>query len=130
MTGSLFDEFKEEAPGAGAIKRLRQREEGRRLRDKGTEAVMAPRPVFKELAARVIKDMAERRVSLTAESVQTEFLAKYPGCPPPHHNAWGAAILGASRRGIIKPSGRYVQTVKPASHARRIQVWEPTTVAA
>jgi hypothetical protein len=103
---------------------------GIELRDGGTEAVLEPRPIFKELVSRVIDALVQEGKRLTAETVREEFLTRYSGCPAPHHNAWGAAILSASKRGVIRPTGKYVQTLKPASHARKIQVWEPAARAA
>lgn len=124
MTGNLFDIAAEPIPVHRAAKARAMRQEGRQRRDKGAKAVLQPRPVFKALAGEIIADFIKRGETITAERVQVEFLARFPGAVPPHPNAWGAVILGAAKRGLIRFTGRYVATVKPASHARQIRVWE------
>jgi hypothetical protein len=37
---------------------------------------------------------------------------------PHHHNAYGALIMNAVRKGFIAPTGRYVRMKTPKSHAR------------
>lgn len=39
---------------------------------------------------------------------------------PSHQNAWGGLFIGAVRKGILKNSGVYVKSSRPASHARRV----------
>lgn len=44
---------------------------------------------------------------------------------PPHNGkAYGAILSSASKKKIIKKTGRYVLTKIPTSHARMIAVWE------
>ena len=38
---------------------------------------------------------------------------------PHHHNAWGAIISGAVRRGYLVPTGRYLPMKTAKSHARK-----------
>lgn len=45
------------------------------------------------------------------------------GTTPGHHNAWGAAINAAVRRGYLKPTGQYVGMVTPKSHARKTPLY-------
>lgn len=124
MTGNLFDLAEEPNAVRRAIKARELRQEGRQRRDKGADGVLQPRPVFKALAGEIIAEFVRRGETITAERVQVEFAARFPGAVQPHPNAWGAVILGAARRGLIRFTGRYVPTIKPASHARQIRVWE------
>ena len=39
--------------------------------------------------------------------------------PPHHHNAYGALIMNAVRRGYIVPTGRYLKMRTPKSHGRK-----------
>jgi hypothetical protein len=38
--------------------------------------------------------------------------------PPHHHNAWGAVISTAVRKGWLQPTGRYLKMRSTTSHAR------------
>lgn len=42
---------------------------------------------------------------------------------PHHHNAWGAVIRTAIRKGLIRGTGLYGHTVVKASHARVIPIY-------
>lgn len=101
--------------------------EGQKRKEKGMKGVLHQRPVFKELAAKIIEGFVTKGESITAERIQIEFMAKYPQCPWPHPNAWGAVINAAAKRGLIRKTGRYIPAIKPASHGREIRVWEPAS---
>lgn len=53
----------------------------------------------------------------TGESIR---IACYQaGITPHHHNAWGAAISGCVRAGLLEETGRFPRMTTIASHARR-----------
>jgi hypothetical protein len=39
---------------------------------------------------------------------------------PSHHNAIGGMFMSAVRKGLLKNTGQYVQSTRPASHSRRV----------
>ncbi len=42
---------------------------------------------------------------------------------PHHHNAWGALILDAARKGLISRTGERRRMSERSSHARGTDVW-------
>lgn len=44
--------------------------------------------------------------------------------PPPHdHHVWGALTNRASKRGVIRWTGRYSPSVSPKTHGHPVKVW-------
>lgn len=43
---------------------------------------------------------------------------------PPHVNAVGAVMAGASKRGLTRNTGTYIQSIRRDRHAGRNAVWE------
>ena len=43
--------------------------------------------------------------------------------PPHHHNAWGAVVRTAIKRGILHRTGQRVNMMGPKSHARMTDVY-------
>ena len=46
--------------------------------------------------------------------------------PPKHHNAWGAVVNTARRRGLIEPTGYWTNMRTPRSHARMTPIYKRT----
>ena len=59
--------------------------------------------------------------TFTAEHIRLQIEKKIGN--PHHHNAWGALIMKAVKRGIIINTGEYVPMKTPRSHARRTPVY-------
>jgi hypothetical protein len=58
----------------------------------------------------------------TAEDLRLRLVSD--GCPfPHHHNAWGALVMSAVKRGMLKPTGRMAKMKTPKSHARKTSVY-------
>lgn len=48
--------------------------------------------------------------------------------PPHHHNAWGAVIRMAVRRGLLMDTGQMAHMTSKKSHARRSPVYRRTVL--
>jgi hypothetical protein len=59
---------------------------------------------------------------VTGEEIRLRCEAR--GIEPHHHNAWGALIMGAIQKGLLKHTGRYAAMTVKRSHARRTPVYE------
>jgi hypothetical protein len=58
----------------------------------------------------------------TAEDLRLKLIDS--GCPfPHHHNAWGALIMAAVKRGMLQATGRMAKMKTPKSHARKSSVY-------
>src|SRR5215207_2765105 len=59
----------------------------------------------------------------TAEDLRLHIVAL--GCPAPHHhNAWGALVMTARRKGLLTETGRMANMRTKKSHARRTPVYQ------
>ena len=93
--------------------------EARALRDEGIERVASP-ALADQLATFLLSRVGEE---MTGEDIRME-----SGATAHHPNAWGAAIMGLTRRGLLIKTGEYRQMVRPSSHARVnpvYKVWGP-----
>ena len=43
---------------------------------------------------------------------------------PHHHNVWGALILLANKKGLLRETGKYAPSTTPSSHCRRSRIYE------
>lgn len=94
--------------------------ESRALRDAGTASVSANASAFMNKALGEIAALPSGEYR--GESIRAHCLCR--GIEPHHPNAWGALMLAASRRGLLKPTGRYVAAASKKSHASVQQVYE------
>lgn len=83
------------------------------LRDAALERVS--RGTFTDDVCAALSDY--RGQYLTGEAIR--FHMEQRGIEPHHHNAWGAAIMTAARRGLLEKTGRYLPMQSLKSHARR-----------
>ncbi len=58
----------------------------------------------------------------TIEAFRAWYLGR--GLPGPHsHKCWGALTGVASRRGLIRHTGKFVRAVSPKTHAHWVPLW-------
>ena len=89
-----------------------------RARDAALKTVAENSGTFIERAMDIIASMSGE---VTGEDVR--FKCEAEGCTPHHHNAWGAVISQAVRRGHLVPTDRLAKMRGPKSHARRTMVY-------
>lgn len=94
--------------------------EARNLRDTGTASVIAHAGGFMDKALSEIAALPSGEYR--GENIRAHCLCR--GIAPNHPNAWGALILAASRRGLLRPTGRFVSAASKKSHASVQQVYE------
>lgn len=75
-------------------------------------------PIF---MARAQAAIAKLYGEWTGEDIRLALLRA--GIIPHHHNAWGAVISKAVKRGMLVPTGRWVGMKTTRSHARRTPVY-------
>lgn len=90
---------------------------GQDLKHEGAARVLDNAGEWKDKAEEVIRYYAWSTLSSTSEDVRTILT------DPPHPNAWGAAFVSASKKGIIRRVGFKVASRKSA-HGRTIAIWE------
>lgn len=92
---------------------------GAQLRDIGAAKVTDNTPEYwKQAVDGVIAAMASSGEEFTAEDVR-----EFSGDPPNHHNAMGARILTAIKRGLIVRVG-FTNSRRKRSHAAVIAVYK------
>jgi hypothetical protein len=93
---------------------------GEQLRDEAIRAVESPRKDWVAYAYDMI----------CAIPPGTEFVSDYVWArmdePPDEPRALGAAMMKASRRGVIEETGNYIKSQRPACHARPCKQWRKT----
>lgn len=94
--------------------------EGRALRDAGTASVTANAGGFMDKALDEIAALPSGEYR--GENIRAHCLCR--GIAPHHPNAWGALIATAAKRGLLKPTGRYVAAASKKSHASVQQVYQ------
>lgn len=95
---------------------------GRQLRDQGIATVSA-NPANDDWRNRA--DVEMRRLVTRGEPFTAADLIDRTGMPP-SPNAVGAVFHTAKRAGLIKGTGRWVKSRRPASHARDLREWVST----
>jgi hypothetical protein len=94
-------------------------EDARSARDAGLDLVEANNNAWMIQALAMIRDTAF--ADMIGEELR--FTLRALGLPKPrHHNAWGALINTALRRGYIVKTGAYSQMSSSRSHARSTPV--------
>jgi hypothetical protein len=88
-------------------------------RDKGIAKVSEGSPTWIELAHKTIPLYPES--TATGEDLKV-FLRERIG-DPRHHNAYGAMVMGAVRKGILIGTGEFPTMKLKKSHARRNQLY-------
>jgi hypothetical protein len=101
---------------------LRTVDPGKAARDEGIRRVAVNAGEWRERASEMIEGLARRLPDFTADEVREE--AERVGLGEPHHfNAWGAVMMAAARRGLI----RKTMTVRPSqrkeAHGHCNPVW-------
>lgn len=86
------------------------------LRDEGISKVTAREQTWLEQAHELIARYPTNEAN--AEELR-DFVGERIG-DPAHHNSWGGLFIGAVRKGLLKSTGVYVPSTRPASHARRV----------
>lgn len=96
---------------------------GQAARDEGTARVLENAgDEWRDRIAFLIDGLARRLPELTADDVRAE--AERVGMEPPHHhNAWGAALLAAGRRGSIRRTMVLRASVRREANAHSNPVW-------
>ena len=97
--------------------------EAERLKIEGQELVAAnAADVFRVGVRQIICAIARSGREFTGVEVRDR--AKVIGLAPPQHpNAWGAAMGGAARDGIIRATGAYVKSPVVSRHSAVVAVW-------
>jgi hypothetical protein len=102
--------------------------EAERLRDAGLRKVEANSDGWINLA--LIALHQERREALKAGNGDFIFtvnniksLVLIDVGKPHHHNAWGALVKAAMKKGLIVDTGGWIRSTEPKSHARRIPTY-------
>jgi len=88
-------------------------------RDKGIAKVAANSPTWIEQAHTLIKEYPKDKA--TGEELKV-FLRERIG-EPAHHNAYGAMVMGAVRKGLLVGTGEFPTMKLKNSHARRNQLY-------
>ena len=91
--------------------------QGRALRDQGEGLAEDAAAEWREAAYKWIEE-ALRGAQFTAVDL-TDAVGM-----PPHVNAVGAVVQGASKRGLTRNTGQYIQSIRRDRHAGRNAVWE------
>jgi hypothetical protein len=79
---------------------------------------------WKDTVDLIIENLARRQPTVTSDDVWRE-LEKYPDVTH-EPSAMGACFIRASRRGILRPTGQYVESRRPLRHGNVIKVWAST----
>jgi hypothetical protein len=90
---------------------------GEQLRDRGVALVDTTEDQWQVEADRALSYLLATKAPFTAADLTD--LVGMPG----HPNKVGAFIIGAARRGVIRPTGHYVKARRAASHARVMREW-------
>ena len=77
---------------------------------------------WKTVAMGIIKDLCQNRTEWTADDVWEALSHHTAKTHEPR--AVGALIVNASKMGLCKSTGRYVQSRLPIRHKRPVCVWE------
>lgn len=86
------------------------------LRDKALAQVRANNPTWLDRALKMVRRRPHGEI-ITGEALRVALTQA--GLPAPgHHNAWGAMIRTAAKRGLLIPTGTYVHMEGKKSHAR------------
>ena len=91
-------------------------DEGRKARDDALERVGSNSGVFMDRALGAIDIITEGQ-TLTGEDIRLRLIQEQ--IKPHHHNAWGALISAAVRKGLIRETGRWIAMRDTKSKARR-----------
>ncbi len=96
---------------------------GRMARDEGMALVLENvGQEWRDRIAFLIDGLARRLPELTADDVRAE--ADRVGMDPPHHhNAWGAVMLSAAKRGSIQRTTSPRASVRVEAHRHSNPVW-------
>jgi len=96
---------------------------GQQARDEGIEEVRGHNETWMERCMHCLPDFrrARRREPFIGEDLR--HFCEMRGHVPKHHNAWGALLMNAVRRGIIEGTGQYRQMEDKSSHARASQLY-------
>ena len=92
----------------------------RQARDVGLKLVGDNSADFMPLGLMMIAKLAPW--TYTGEQIRQQLTAA--GIVPHHSNAWGALINTAVRRGLLRPTGRWVPMTAISSHARKTAEYE------
>lgn len=76
------------------------------------------------IATNVICDLAFSRQSFTTDDVWTVLETAYPSVTTQEPRALGPLMRSAARQGLIRATGGYIPSTRPACNARPIMVWE------
>jgi len=99
--------------------------EGQKLKEQGMNLVFDASPTGWKLEVSVALFSFDDGVELIGEDIRKRVASQ-----PKHPNAWGAIINRYVRKGILVPTGNYIQSKSPANHARRVQVYRLCKAAA
>ena len=120
---SLFDQEDSEEQ-LEQIRRIAMGKEGERLKQEGTARVLCnTNNDWKDGVAKIIYEMPTGS-EFTGEDIRFKAISVVGY--PKHHNAWGAVIRTARVRKYIVPTGEWVNSVDPRSHARATLVYRRT----
>lgn len=92
---------------------------GRELRDQGTQLSLLPlTDGTRETFDAVLATWAASGVPFTSDHLRDDLdAAQVP------ESARGGLMQGAYKRGLIVPTGAYVQSTHPATHAHPVRQW-------
>ncbi len=96
---------------------------GRQARDEGTALVLENAgQEWRDRIAFLIDGLARRLPEFTADDVRAE-AERVELDPPHHHNAWGAALLSAARRGSIRRTMTLRPSTRREANAHGNPIW-------
>lgn len=97
--------------------------EGRKRRDRGTaQAADHAGSEWMEAAVADFARFVRSHGEATLEAWRYDWLTRQQPAPA-SHKAFGAVALTASRRGLIRWSGRYRPAASPKTRAHCVRVW-------
>jgi hypothetical protein len=65
--------------------------------------------------------ISQLRGEFRGEQIRATLMAQ--GIEPHHHNAWGAVVRSALKRGLLEATGRFEAMHDVKSHARKTEVY-------
>lgn len=101
-----------------------QQTQAEMARDAALTQVESHNETWLESALGVIAGMPSGHIC-TGEQIR-HTVSEWKTGKPGHHNAWGALIMQAVKRGLLVPTGRYVKMKDKSSHARKTPEYRRT----
>lgn len=102
------------------MKNKSERKQAQEARDRAISQVEKNRSEWLDLWKTSIHKVARKQEPFTSDNV-LQFKTELEACP--ENRVAGAAFRALSAAGIIKPTGRYIESNRKKSHARPKREW-------